>query len=100
MKAVLILNAGSSSLKFALFPMTPRLADTPRLSGQVEGIGAEPLMHAKDTHSGERFTEALSVPEGTEWPAPPGPGVHLRLDQPPQPGRGHRGSRPPHRARR
>lgn len=42
MKAILILNAGSSSLKFALFPMTPRLADTPRLSGQVEGIGAEP----------------------------------------------------------
>ena len=66
MKAVLILNAGSSSLKFALFPMTPRLADTPRLSGQVEGIGAEPLMHAKDTHTGERFTEALSVPEGTD----------------------------------
>ena len=66
MKAVLILNAGSSSLKFALFPMTPRLADTPRLSGQVEGIGAEPLMHAKDTLSGERFTEALSVPEGTD----------------------------------
>lgn len=66
MKAVLILNAGSSSLKFALFPMTPRLADTPHLSGQVEGIGAEPLMHAKDTLTGERFTEALSVPEGTD----------------------------------
>ena len=66
MKAILILNAGSSSLKFALFPMTPRLADTPRLSGQVEGIGAEPLMHAKDTNTGERFTEALSVPEGTD----------------------------------
>jgi acetate kinase len=29
-KAILILNAGSSSLKFALFPMTPRLADLPR----------------------------------------------------------------------
>ncbi|WP_374243956.1 acetate/propionate family kinase [Zoogloea sp.] len=66
MKAVLILNAGSSSLKFALFPMTPKLADLPRLSGQVEGIGAEPLMTAKDTSSGERFTEALSVPAGTD----------------------------------
>jgi len=65
-KAVLILNAGSSSLKFALFPMTPKLADLPRLSGQVEGIGAEPLMTAKDTSSGERFTEALSVPAGTD----------------------------------
>ena len=66
MKAVLILNAGSSSLKFALFPMTPKLADMPRLSGQVEGIGAEPLMTAKDTSSGERFTEALTVPAGTD----------------------------------
>ena len=64
MKAILILNAGSSSLKFALFPMTPRLADLPQLSGQVEGIGAEPLMHAKDTHSGERFTEAPSIRNG------------------------------------
>jgi acetate kinase len=61
MKAVLILNAGSSSLKFALFPLTPRLGDTPRLSGQVEGIGADSVMHAKDTYTGERFTEALSA---------------------------------------
>ena len=66
MKAILILNAGSSSLKFALFPLAPRLADAPRLSGQVEGIGAEPLMHAKDTHSGERFTEALPIAPGTD----------------------------------
>ena len=66
MKAVLILNAGSSSLKFALFPMTPKLADMPRLSGQVEGIGAEPLMHAKDNNTGERFTEALAVPPDTD----------------------------------
>lgn len=66
MKAVLILNAGSSSLKFALFPMTPKLADMPRLSGQVEGIGAEPLMHAKDNNTGERFTEALAVPHDTD----------------------------------
>ena len=66
MKAILILNAGSSSLKFALFPMTPRLADLPQLSGQVEGIGAEPMMHARDNHSGERFTEALAVPEGAD----------------------------------
>ena len=58
MKAVLILNAGSSSLKFALFPLTPQLADAPRLSGQVEGIGAAPVMNARDVHSGERYTEA------------------------------------------
>ncbi|WP_079434404.1 acetate/propionate family kinase [Zoogloea sp. LCSB751] len=66
MKAILILNAGSSSLKFALFPMIPELADRPRLSGQVEGIGAEPLMHAVDSSTGERFAEGLTVPDGTD----------------------------------
>ena len=77
MKAVLILNAGSSSLKFALFPMTPKLADMPRLSGQVEGIGAEPLMHAKDNNTGERFTEALAVPSDTDQN-----GQHRRIKNP------------------
>ncbi|NMG43127.1 acetate/propionate family kinase [Aromatoleum toluvorans] len=48
MKAVLVINAGSSSLKFALFPIEPVLADSPALSGQIEGIGATPLLSARD----------------------------------------------------
>ena len=45
--AVLTLNAGSSSLKFALFRLG---GDEPALAfqGQVEGIGASPHMVAKD----------------------------------------------------
>ncbi|HRP98261.1 MAG TPA: acetate/propionate family kinase [Rhodocyclaceae bacterium] len=58
MKAVLILNAGSSSLKFALYPLEPALAARPTLSGQIDGIGATPEMNARDA-AGKRYTEAV-----------------------------------------
>jgi acetate kinase len=60
MKAVLVINAGSSSLKFALFPTEPELAANPALSGQIEGIGATPQLSAKDAH-GERYHEAVKA---------------------------------------
>jgi acetate kinase len=40
--AVLVLNAGSSSLKFAVFPATEALA--PSVHGLVDGIGIEPRL--------------------------------------------------------
>lgn len=54
---MLVLNAGSSSLKFALFDGTER-----RLCGQVEGIGAQPRLIAGT------LSEAL--PAGTRFVAP------------------------------
>lgn len=60
MKAVLVINAGSSSLKFALFATEPELAAQPALSGQIEGIGATPQLTARDAH-GERYTEAVAA---------------------------------------
>ena len=54
MKSILVLNPGSSSLKFALFPLEPTLAEHPALSGQIEGIGATPTLSAK-TSAGKRF---------------------------------------------
>ncbi|MDR1854846.1 MAG: acetate/propionate family kinase [Azoarcus sp.] len=60
MKSILVLNAGSSSLKFALFPLEPKLAEHPALSGQIEGIGATPKLSAK-TSDGKRFQEDVSV---------------------------------------
>lgn len=60
MKAVLVLNAGSSSLKFALFPLEPALAEHPALSGQVEGIGATPEFSAKNGN-GERYHEMVPI---------------------------------------
>ncbi len=45
--AVLILNAGSSSIKFELFKVVGDHAET-RLDGQMEGIGASPHLIARD----------------------------------------------------
>ena len=62
MKAVLVLNAGSSSLKFALYPLeasnSGRVAAAPAVSGQVEGIGARPEVSFK-TATGERIQEPV-----------------------------------------
>ena len=63
MRAVLVLNAGSSSLKFALFAIDPQLAEEPALSGQIEGIGATPELSAR-TADGERFRETIPVTGG------------------------------------
>jgi acetate kinase len=52
---VLVLNAGSSSLKFAAFEVAGETLDA-RYAGQVEGIGAAPRFTAKDS-GGKRILE-------------------------------------------
>jgi len=46
--ALLVLNAGSSSIKFALFPDGKEIPAQPAMSGQIDGIGAHPHLKAKD----------------------------------------------------
>jgi acetate kinase len=46
--AVLTINAGSSSLKFSLYRVGDDRKPALALDGQVEGIGTDPHMHAKD----------------------------------------------------
>jgi len=60
MKAVLVLNAGSSSLKFALYPVNGEVALAPAVSGQVEGIGATPEVTLR-TAAGERIQEPVAT---------------------------------------
>ena len=48
--ALLILNAGSSSIKFALFPLADEIPQQPLMSGQIDGIGAKPHLKAKEAH--------------------------------------------------
>jgi acetate kinase len=45
---ILTLNAGSSSIKFALFERRTPVPDRPVLSGQIDGINARPHIKAKD----------------------------------------------------
>ena len=46
--ALLTLNAGSSSIKFALFERGNPIPAQPELVGQIDGIGAKPHLKAKD----------------------------------------------------
>ena len=46
--AILTLNAGSSSIKFALFALTDPIPAQPEIVGQIDGIGATPHLKAKD----------------------------------------------------
>ena len=65
MKTILVLNAGSSSLKFALYPLdanTPeRIAPSPVISGQYEGIGTEAPQFSAKTADGRKFKETVSL---------------------------------------
>jgi acetate kinase len=47
-ESLLTLNAGSSSVKFALFDRVDPVPPTPRVAGQIEGIGARPRFKARD----------------------------------------------------
>jgi acetate kinase len=66
--ALLVLNAGSSSLKFAVFAVAGR-GLTQRYDGQMEGIGAAPHFTLRDAKGAmltdRRFTEA-EAPKGHE----------------------------------
>ncbi len=56
-RGILTINAGSSSIKFALFPLAHPLSATAEVSGQIDGIGtAETRLVAKDSR-GERVAD-------------------------------------------
>jgi acetate kinase len=52
---ILVINAGSSSIKFSVFETAPDGALTAAVHGQVEGIGAAPRLEAEDA-GGRRIT--------------------------------------------
>ena len=47
-ETILVLNAGSSSIKFQLFAVAAHDRLERRIKGQVEGIGTRPRLLAKD----------------------------------------------------
>ena len=64
MKSILVLNAGSSSLKFALFPAEVEAgsdADAPLVTGQVDGLGAHPMLTLKS--AGSKSQSPLAIEE-------------------------------------
>ncbi len=65
--AVLTINAGSSSIKFALFALADPLPEQPELVGLIDGIGLPgqpPHLKAKD--AGGHVLDDIDLPAGTE----------------------------------
>ena len=56
MNAILTLNSGSSSIKFALFADGATLSEQAEMKGQIDGIGARPHIRATD-RDGKRIDD-------------------------------------------
>jgi acetate kinase len=66
---ILVLNAGSSSIKFQLFAVTAGSSLARRLKGQMEGIGTRPRLLAKDVDGNVLTDQTWSQPEASGVPA-------------------------------
>lgn len=57
---ILVLNAGSSSIKFALYPAA-NPDETPLISGKIEGIGRAPDFRARDAQGRDLVEDGLET---------------------------------------
>lgn len=69
MKTILVVNAGSSSLKFQVFAIEPRGGLTRLLKGQVDGIGAKPRLRAEASNGSPAVERVFSAQEVPDLPA-------------------------------
>jgi acetate kinase len=58
-QGILTINAGSSSIKFALFPLTHPISPDAEISGQIDGIGASATKLIAKNKASERIAEQL-----------------------------------------
>jgi acetate kinase len=72
-ETILVVNAGSSSIKFQLFLVAAHDELRRSLKGQIEGIGVRPRLIAKQTEGQQPIEE--------EWPAPEVATVPKALDK-------------------
>lgn len=63
-EALLTLNAGSSSIKFALFDRCDPVPRAPALHGQIDGLGARAHLEARDPHGAP--LDDIDLPIGKE----------------------------------
>ncbi len=58
-QGILTINAGSSSIKFALFPLDHPISPEAEVSGQIDGIGTETTRMTAKNRAGERIADQL-----------------------------------------
>ena len=68
-ESVLVINAGSSSIKFQLFAVTGHDLLERRMKGQIEGIGTRPRLLAKDVKGNVLIDETRPAAEVSNVPA-------------------------------
>lgn len=68
-ETILVVNAGSSSIKFQLFDIGARGRLTRRFKGQIEGIGTRPHMEAKDVEGRVLVDETWAKHDVSSAPA-------------------------------
>lgn len=56
-QGILTINAGSSSIKFALFPLAHPLSPEAEVSGQIDGIGTRETRMVAKNRAGERIAD-------------------------------------------
>ena len=62
----LVLNAGSSSLKFCVFQRPPGESWRLEARGQIEGIGTSPRLSVKDANGESLANQDVAVRDGRE----------------------------------
>lgn len=65
---ILVINAGSSSIKFQLFSIAERDAVERLLKGQIDGIGVKPMLVAKGVEPGMTMQAKYSAAEIPDLP--------------------------------
>jgi len=58
-QGILTINAGSSSIKFALFPLAHPISPEAEVSGQIDGIGTDATRMLAKNRAGERIADQL-----------------------------------------
>lgn len=61
-ETILTLNAGSSSIKFALFACADEIPNAPEIHGLIDGIGAKPHIKVKDKAGKVLEDDSLPLP--------------------------------------
>ena len=74
MQAILVLNAGSSSLKFQIFAIDGDRLDR-RVKGQIDGIGVRPRLKASGPDGAALADREFASPDLPDLPASPGCGA-------------------------
>ena len=62
-QGILTINAGSSSIKFALFPLAHPISPVAVVSGQIDGIGTDATRMVAKNEAGERITDQMLTGE-------------------------------------